>query len=177
MEFPHVSEILDLIDWGYKPIDPKVLNILAKYGTGLHKTLSKTTTGLKTRIAKKYRARADSLKEWMKENQFKTAISEFPIRYEITPSMGFCGTLDAIIQAPDLKTGEFELWDYKTGSFNKRHELQLAGYKLGYEFVTGNKIQRLRLVSPKKDGVMDLIVPDYSEYFLNLVKLYYTIKK
>ena len=177
MQYPRVTEVLNVISWyPDKQIPDFILNKLASYGTGLHNVIAKASTGQRTRVQRKYKARVDNLQQFMEEEGYIVESAECPVKYEFNHGMeqrGFVGTCDAVVKAPD---GLLELWDYKSGKFNLRHMLQVNGYKLGYEFSNPGKIiSRLKLIRPTKDGVSIKEVPDLASDFLNLLDWYYKV--
>ena len=179
MQYPRVSEVLSVLNWYPEKIMPDViLNRLAKYGTGLHNVIAKASTGQRTRVASKYRARVENLKDYMEEEGYVVEQAECPVRCELNQlegplARGFVGTCDAIVKAPD---GTLEVWDYKSGKFNLKHMLQVNGYKIGYEFIhPDKKITKMKLIRPTKDDVRVLDVPLMDKDFLNLVDWYYRV--
>ena len=181
MEYPRVSHVLDVLDWGYGNIPPFVLKRAAKYGTGFHNLVHKKTTGQKSRVTQQYKTRYNVLMEWLNKNQFKVKEAERKILYidRIDISKGYQGTCDAILINKDHN---LILIDYKTGRVTKRHFLQCSAYKMAYEQETLTKIDKIIIVKPTKEGIVeeyDLDKPSsyYEKVFLRLLDKYYSNAK
>ncbi len=165
VEMPSVSEILTMAGYKGKPdaIPEAVWKRAASFGTAVHETTQYDDLGTLDEVALDDKLRAH-LADWRIIKK-RVGIEKFEavevIAYSLTE--WFCGTVDRVYFDGKKRI----IMDIKTGRKAKGDPLQIAGaYKMGYEEMTGLKVDECWGVYLRGDGKPKIEVYDPAKYAL-----------
>lgn len=174
--WPRVSNILDVKDWGMKPIPKFILKRYGDYGTSFHQLVHKKVSGKRTRITERFRTKWEGLKVYL--DQYEILYSEVPVCWtdDKDPSRRYRGTPDLIVRHKE--TGSIRLLDIKTGKFYPRHDYQQSAYKLAIKQFFNLDVEDMLLVRPTEEGLVEeQVCLDRTVEFLDLLDIFYDKKR
>lgn len=176
VKVPGVTKILGdlgLIDFSMVPED--LLRRANAYGNAVHKT----TEYDDKKVLKTYDKKVENdLLAWRKfKIDYQVEFIPGGIERRIhSKRWGFCGTLDRIGFATIKKVRKLAIMDEKTSAqFYEAVRLQTAGYKIGYEEETHQKVQTRLVVRLNGDGnykVDECNDPNDEHAFIGAVQLW-----